>query len=61
MSFKNHNISLRYRSDVNNMPKDVLIPILRETVIYKRAVGFFSTSALVTLSAGLFDMAEQSA
>ena len=59
MSFKKHNISLRYRSDVNNMPKDVLIPILRETVIYKRAVGFFSTSALVTLSAGLFDMAER--
>ena len=59
MSFKNHNINLRYRSDVNNMPKDVLIPILRETVQYKRAVGFFSTSALVTLSAGLFDMAER--
>lgn len=59
MSFKNHNISLRYRSDVNDMPKDVLIPILRETVTYKRAVGFFSTSALVTLSVGLFDMAQR--
>lgn len=59
MSFKNHNINLRYRSDVNNMPKDVLIPILRETVTYKRAVGFFSTSALVTLSVGLFDMAQR--
>lgn len=59
MSFKNHNINLRYRSDVNDMPKDVLIPILRETVTYKRAVGFFSTSALVTLSVGLFDMAQR--
>lgn len=59
MSFKNYNISLRYRSDVNDMPKDVLIPILRETVTYKRAVGFFSTSALVTLSVGLFDMAQR--
>ena len=50
---------MRYRSDVNNMPKDILIPILRETQVYKRAVGFFSTSALITLSAGLFDMAKR--
>ena len=51
-------IQIRYRSDENNFPKDFLIPVLKETVLYKRSVGYFSTSSLVELSTGLFAMAE---
>ena len=59
MGFTKLPIALRYRSDSNNFPKDFLIPVLRESKIYKRAVGYFSTSALIELSYGLFDFAQQ--
>ena len=59
MSFLDLNIALRYRSNEHDFPCDFLIPVLRQSVIYKRAVGFFSTSSLVDLSRGLFDMAER--
>ena len=58
MSFRDLGIQIRYRSDENNFPKDFLIPVLKETVLYKRSVGYFSTSSLVELSTGLFAMAE---
>lgn len=59
MSFKDKDIAVRYRTNVNDFAKDFLIPVLQESVIYKRAVGFFSTSALVDLSIGLFAMAQK--
>lgn len=59
MGFIELPIALRYRSDSNNFPRDFLIPVLRESKIYKRAVGYFSTSALIELSYGLFDFAQQ--
>ena len=57
MSFRNLPIELRYRSNEHNIPKDFLCPVLEQTVIYKRAVGYFSTTALVSLSRGLYSMA----
>ena len=58
MGFTELPIALRYRSDSNNFPRDFLIPVLRKSRIYKRAVGYFSTSALIELSYGLFDFAK---
>lgn len=58
MSFRDLKIHVRYRSDENDIPKDFLIPVLEKSVIYKRSVGFFSTSALSNISIGLFAMAQ---
>lgn len=59
MGFRDLDIAIRYRTNEHDFPKDFLIPVLSESVEYKRAVGFFSTSALVEVSQGLFRMAEQ--
>lgn len=59
MGFRDIEIAIRYRSNEHDFPIDFLIPVLSESVEYKRAVGYFSTSALVDLSRGLFRMAER--
>ena len=59
MSFKELSIGTRYRSEEDDMPRDFMIPVLKETKTYKRAVGFFSSSALLDLSVGLFEMAKR--
>lgn len=58
MSFQELNIQLRYRSDINNFPRDFLVPVLSQTETYKRGTGYFSTSSLIQLSTGLFEMAK---
>lgn len=59
MSFRDLDIKIRYRSNEHDFPRDFFIPVLQETAIYKRSVGYFSTSALIDLSTGLFAMAER--
>ena len=59
MSLEDITIAIRYRTNDSNFTTDFLIPALMETVLYKRAVGFFSTSALIDLSIGLFDLAKR--
>ena len=56
MSFKDIDINFNYRSDSSNITRDFYIPVLYESKIYKRAVGFFSTSALLKMSIGLAEM-----
>lgn len=58
MNFSDLNIGIKYRSNINNIPRDFLVPVLKNAKIYKRAVGFFSTSALIDLSIGIFEMAQ---
>lgn len=58
LSFQDLDIQIRYRSEIHNFPKDFLIPVLSQSKIYKRGTGYFSTSALVQLSIGLFEMAK---
>lgn len=58
MSFRDLDIKIRYRSNENDFPRDFFIPVLKETTIYKRSVGYFSTSSLIDLSTGLFEMAK---
>ena len=58
MSFQDLEIQIRYRSEVHNFPRDFLIPVLSQTEIYKRGTGYFSSSSLIQLSVGLFEMAK---
>lgn len=58
MSLKDKRIKSEYRSLIDNVVQDFYIPLLHESTSYKRAVGFFSSSALVEISKGIADMAK---
>ena len=51
--FKELNIQSEYRSGKNNVIKEFFIPVLSNAVKYKRAVGFFSSSALIEIARGI--------
>lgn len=53
MSFQDIELKSEYRSRLDNVIRDFYNPVLQQAVIYKRAVGFFSSSALISLSAGI--------
>ena len=59
MGFKDHKVKSEYRSLIDNVVQDFYIPLLRESVSYKRAVGFFSSSSLVEISKGIAEMASK--
>ena len=46
MSLQDIVIEAEYRTLSVDMANDFYIPLLREAILYKRAVGFFSSSAL---------------
>ena len=50
-------IKSEYRSLIDNVVQDFYVPLLKEAVSYKRAVGFFSSSALIEISKGIGAMA----
>lgn len=56
MSFKDLSIKNEYRSFNDNIVKDFYIPVLGEAILYQRAVGFFSSSALVMLANGIEEL-----
>lgn len=53
MSFLDLCIKDLYVTDTSDIPEDFYGVVLPETILYKRAAGFFSSSALVTLGLGL--------
>lgn len=53
MSLSDLVIESEYRSLAKNIVKDFFIPVLKESFQYDRAVGFFSSSALIEISKGL--------
>ena len=53
MSLQDVEIKSEYRSKLDNIVHDFYEPVLKQSVLYKRAVGFFSSSALVALSVGI--------
>lgn len=53
MSFKNLTLKNEYRSFEDNMVEDFYIPILNESIRYDRAVGYFSSTALIEITKGL--------
>ena len=61
MSLKNHDLRIKseYRSLIDNVVQDFYIPLLKEANSYKRAVGFFSSTALIEISKGIGSMAER--
>ena len=59
MSLKDHVIKSEYRSLIDNVVQDFYIPLLNEAVLYRRAVGFFSSSSLVEISKGIASLAKR--
>jgi len=56
MNFQNLEIKNEYRSFSDNIVSDFYIPILEKSKIYKRAVGYFSSSALIEISKGITNL-----
>lgn len=59
MGLRSHKIKCEYRSLMDNIVQDFYIPLLKDAVSYKRAVGFFSSSSLVEISKGIAQMASE--
>lgn len=57
MSLRDVAIKNEYRSLIDNVVQDFYLPLLKEASIYRRAVGFFSSSSLVEISKGISAMA----
>lgn len=53
MSFTDLSLQREYRSLTRNVVKDFYVPVLSESIRYCRAVGFFSSSALISLTEGI--------
>ena len=53
MSFKDIKLKTVYRSKLDNVIQDFYNPVLEQAILYKRAVGFFSSSALVSITPGI--------
>ena len=58
LSLRDAVIKTEYRSLIDNVAKDFYIPLLKKAVSYKRAVGWFSSTALVEISKGLTGLVE---
>ena len=57
MSLQDVSIKNEYRSLIDNVVQDFYIPLLERAMVYKRAVGFFSSSSLVEITKGIAAMA----
>ena len=51
-------VKSEYRSLIDNVVQDFYIPLLKNAVYYRRAVGFFSSTSLVEISKGIAEMAK---
>lgn len=56
MGFQELNLKSEYRSLSDNVVTDFYIPTLQKAFLYKRAVGFFSSSALIEISRGIIGL-----
>ena len=56
MSFKDIEIKTEYRSGKSDVIKDFYIPVLAQARRYKRAVGFFSSTALIQIARGIAEL-----
>ena len=57
MSLKDIDVKIEYRSLLHNIANDFYIPVLNKAVSYDRAVGFFSSSILASISNGIDGLA----
>ena len=56
MSFIDLRIKEYYFSPEDDMVEDFYVPLLRQSILYQRSVGFFSSSALIELSKGIAEL-----
>ena len=56
MSFKELSLLKHYKTYKNDIIKEFYTPVLRQAVLYQRAVGFFSSTALIDLTKGISGM-----
>ncbi|MCL2063954.1 MAG: DEAD/DEAH box helicase family protein [Candidatus Cloacimonetes bacterium] len=57
MNLKNVDLKLSYHSNLDKIAKDFYIPLLKEATVYKRAVGFFSSTIFSIIATGLSTIA----
>lgn len=57
MSLQDISVKTEYRSLIDNVVQDFYIPLLEQAKVYKRAVGFFSSSSLIEITKGIATMA----
>ncbi len=53
MGYEQLDILRSYKTNKNDVVREFYVPILTKSVLYKRAVGFFSSTALIELSQGI--------
>lgn len=53
MGYDEINLLRSYKTNINDIVKEFYLPVLKRSVLYKRAVGFFSSTALIELSKGI--------
>lgn len=53
LSLANLSILEEYRSDKHHLIQDFYLPCLEQSVLYRRAVGYFSSSSIVAVAKGL--------
>lgn len=56
MSFKDIELKTEYRSGQSNVIGDFYVPVLSHAAKYKRAVGFFSSTALIQIAKGISEL-----
>ena len=56
MSLLDVNLKQEYRSPRDNIVNDFYIPLLKQSILYKRSVGFFSSSSLLEISYGISNL-----
>ena len=56
MSFKDFKINISYKSVGEESISDIINPLLEQTRIYKRSVGFFSSSAFAAIIDGVIGL-----
>lgn len=56
MGYESLHLSRSYKTNKNDIVREFYLPVLAQSVLYKRAVGFFSSTALVDLSKGIAEL-----
>lgn len=56
MALSDLDIQIEYRNQLHDIIGDFYLPTLKETVLYKRAVGFFNSGALYEIAIGINDL-----
>lgn len=60
MLLKDLDLKLQYRSSTDSIARDFLVPALSRSVLYQRAVGFFSSTSLIQVSYGICGLVKNS-